>query len=122
VASSQYFIETGNDHLGKYRRVTGRTRREVELKASEQLQRWNEQEARARQREAVADAKDYATRRSRTSASSSSIGLARRRSGSCAGATLPSGCPTRCPPLAWCWHRRSTTWREARRARRSPRP
>jgi len=64
VASSQYFIEIGNDHLGKYRRVTGRTRREVELKASEQLQRWSEREARARQREAVADAKDYAMQES----------------------------------------------------------
>jgi restriction system protein len=60
VAQVQYWIEIGNDYLGKYRRVTGRTRREVELKAAEQLQRWSEQETRARHREAVADAKEEA--------------------------------------------------------------
>jgi hypothetical protein len=60
VAQSQYWIEITNEHLDKYRKVTGRTRREVELKAHEQLQRWADQEARARQRAAVADAKEQA--------------------------------------------------------------
>jgi restriction system protein len=60
VASSQYFVEIQNDYLGKFRRVTGRTRYEVEVKVAEQLQRWSEQEARARRREAVNDAKAYA--------------------------------------------------------------
>jgi restriction system protein len=60
VAQNYYWIEIGNQYLGKYRKVTGRTRREVELKAAEQLQRWEEQEARARVREAVADAKEQA--------------------------------------------------------------
>jgi restriction system protein len=61
VASNQYYIEIGNDYLGKYRRVTGMTRREVELKAAEQLQRWSDQETRGRQREAAADAKSLAS-------------------------------------------------------------
>ena len=60
MTQSYYWIEISNQYLGKYRKVTGRTRREVELKAAEQLQRWEEQEARARVREAVADAKDQA--------------------------------------------------------------
>src|SRR5690606_32597846 len=57
---SYYYVEIDNAYLGKHRRVTGRTRREVELKAAEQLQRWSEQEARARDREAVANAKAQA--------------------------------------------------------------
>jgi restriction system protein len=60
VAQSYYWIEITNAYLGKYRKVTGRTRREVELKAAEQLQRWDEQEVRAQLREAVADAKEQA--------------------------------------------------------------
>jgi restriction system protein len=60
VATNQYYIEIANDYLGKYRRITGRTRREVELKAAEQRQRWSEQELRARQREEVADSKALA--------------------------------------------------------------
>jgi restriction system protein len=60
VAQSYYWIEISNGYLGKYRKVTGRTRREVELKAAEQLQRWDEQESRARIRAAVADAKEEA--------------------------------------------------------------
>lgn len=60
MAQNYYWIEISNQYLGKYRKVTGRTRREVELKAAEQLQRWEEQEARARVREAVADAKEQA--------------------------------------------------------------
>jgi restriction system protein len=60
VAQSYYWIEISNQYLGKYRKVTGRTRREVELKAAEQLQRWEEQEARAFVREAAADAKEQA--------------------------------------------------------------
>lgn len=60
MGQSYYWIEISSQYLGKYRKVTGRTRREVELKAAEQLQRWEEQEARARVREAVADAKEQA--------------------------------------------------------------
>jgi restriction system protein len=60
LAQSYYFIEIQNEYLGKHRRVTGRTRREVEIKAAEQLQRWSEQEARAREREAIANAKEQA--------------------------------------------------------------
>jgi restriction system protein len=60
MAQAQYFIEIGNEYLGKYRRVTGRTRREVELKAAEQVQRWSEQEQRARERAAIADMREEA--------------------------------------------------------------
>jgi restriction system protein len=60
MAQSYYFVEISNDYLGKHRRVTGRTRREVELKALEQLQRWDAQETRARERASVADAKERA--------------------------------------------------------------
>jgi restriction system protein len=60
VGQSYYFIEISNGYLGKYRRVTGRTRREVELKVGEQLQRWDAQEERARHRDAVAGAKERA--------------------------------------------------------------
>jgi restriction system protein len=60
LASSQYWIEISNSYLGKHRRVTGRTRREVKLKANEQLQRWSEQEARARHRAMVSDARQAA--------------------------------------------------------------
>lgn len=60
MAQSYYWIEITNEYLGKYRKVTGRTKREVELKASEQLLRWSEQEDRARARDAVADAKAQA--------------------------------------------------------------
>lgn len=60
MAQRYYWIEITNDHLGKYRKITGRTRREIELKAAEQLQRWEDQEARARARGAVADAKERA--------------------------------------------------------------
>ena len=45
LASCQYSVEVQNQYLGKFRRVTGRSRREVEIKAAEQLQRWSEQEA-----------------------------------------------------------------------------
>jgi restriction system protein len=60
MAQQYYWIEITNDYLGKYRKVTGRTRREVELKAGEQVQRWADQEMRARQRAAIADAKEQA--------------------------------------------------------------
>jgi restriction system protein len=71
VAQTQYFIEITSPYLGKYRKVTGRTKREVELKAAEQLQRWDEQEARARARDAAADAKEQA--RLQTEASQAAI-------------------------------------------------
>lgn len=60
MASYQYSLEVQNQYLGKFRRVTGRSRREVEIKSAEQLQRWSEQEARARHRAANADAKEAA--------------------------------------------------------------
>jgi restriction system protein len=60
MAQSQYYVEIYNDYLKKHRRVTGRTRGEVELKVQEQLQRWNEQETRAREREAIADLRERA--------------------------------------------------------------
>lgn len=53
-------MEIYNDYLKKHRRVTGRTRREVELKVLEQQQRWSEQERRARERDAVADVRERA--------------------------------------------------------------
>src|SRR5215203_3387750 len=43
------------DHLGKYKRVTGRTPREVEAKATEQVLKWAQEEERARERAAIAD-------------------------------------------------------------------
>jgi restriction system protein len=52
-----YYVEVRNSYLGKYRRVTGRTRSEAELKANQLALQWEEQEARARYRQAVADAK-----------------------------------------------------------------
>ena len=51
MAQAQYWTEITNDYLGKHRRITGRSRREVELKAAEQLHRWSEQEMRAREQE-----------------------------------------------------------------------
>lgn len=60
MAQAQYYVEIQNKYLNKHRRVTGRTRREVEIKAAEQVQRWSEQELRAREREAVADLKEQA--------------------------------------------------------------
>lgn len=60
MAQAQYYVEIYNDYLKKHRRVTGRTRREVELKVIEQKQRWSEQERRAREREAIADARERA--------------------------------------------------------------
>jgi restriction system protein len=60
LASNYYYVEITNEYLGKYRRITGRTRRELELKAAEQHQRWSEQEVRARHRDAVAATKDAA--------------------------------------------------------------
>jgi restriction system protein len=61
VTTYQYSVEVQNEYLGKFRRVTGRSRREVQIKAAEQIQRWNEQEARARLRAVNADAKESAT-------------------------------------------------------------
>lgn len=60
MAQNYYWFEITNDYLGKYRKVTGRTKREAEIKALEQLQRWADQEDRARLRAAVADAKEQA--------------------------------------------------------------
>ena len=60
MASLSYYIEINNEYLGKYKRVTGRTPREVELKASEQLLRWAREEERARERAAVTNEKERA--------------------------------------------------------------
>jgi restriction system protein len=60
MATLNYYVEINNEYLGKYKRVTGRTRREVELKASEQLLRWAREEERTRERNAVADEKERA--------------------------------------------------------------
>jgi restriction system protein len=57
MAQSYYYTEVRNTYLGRYQRVTGRTRGEAELKASLLQQRWQEQEGRARYRQAVADLK-----------------------------------------------------------------
>jgi restriction system protein len=60
VARLSYYVEIRNDYLGKYKRVTGRTRREVEFKANEQLLRWAQQEERERERATVADERERA--------------------------------------------------------------
>lgn len=60
MATYQYSVEVQNGYLGKYRRVTGRSRQEVQIRANEQLQRWSEQEARARLRAANENARDAA--------------------------------------------------------------
>ncbi len=49
VAKPSYYVEISNDYLGERKRVKGRTPREVEAKATEQLLRWY-QEERARGR------------------------------------------------------------------------
>jgi len=60
MAQAQYYVEIYNDYLEKHRRVTGRTRREVQLKVLEQQQRWSEQERRSRERDAIADVRERA--------------------------------------------------------------
>ena len=60
MASLSYYVEINNEYLGKYKRVTGRTRREVELKASEQLLRWAREEERARERAGITNEKERA--------------------------------------------------------------
>lgn len=67
MGQTYYFIEISNDYLGRYRKITGRSKREVEFKAADQLQRWAAQEERERERRiraeartAVEDAKEQA--------------------------------------------------------------
>ena len=60
MARSSYYVEINNEYLSKYKRVTGRTPREVEAKAREQLLRWAQEEERARERAALADVKERA--------------------------------------------------------------
>lgn len=60
MAKPSYYVEISNEYLGKHKRVTGRTPREVEAKATEQLLRWYQEEERARERAAVADVKERA--------------------------------------------------------------
>lgn len=40
MAKPSYYVEISNDYLGKHKRVTGRTPREVQAKSTEQLLRW----------------------------------------------------------------------------------
>jgi restriction system protein len=60
MAKLSYYVEVRNDYLGKYRRITGRSPREVEAKGTEQILRWAQEEERARERAAVADEKQRA--------------------------------------------------------------
>jgi restriction system protein len=60
MARLSYYVDISNSYLGKHKRVTGRTPREVEAKATEQLLRWAQEEERARERAAVADEKERA--------------------------------------------------------------
>lgn len=46
MASQSYYIEISNDCLGKHKRMTGRTPREVQAKSTEQLLRWYQEEER----------------------------------------------------------------------------
>src|SRR6266571_2496633 len=63
MAQYSYYFDVYNEHLGKYRRVRGRTKREARYKAELQIAQWAEQEQRARHRQAVADAKAEAIAR-----------------------------------------------------------
>ena len=58
MAKPSYYVEISNEYLGKYKRVTGRTPREVQAKSTEQLLRWYQEEERARERAALADLKE----------------------------------------------------------------
>lgn len=60
MASHSYYVEIGNEYLGKYKRVTGRTPREVEAKATEQVLRWAQEEERVRERTSIANLKERA--------------------------------------------------------------
>jgi hypothetical protein len=60
MAQNYYSVEIQNEYLGKFRRVTGRTRQEVQLKAADQLLRWHAQELRAKERAELADMKQMA--------------------------------------------------------------
>ena len=60
MARTSYYVEIGNEYLSKHKRVTGRTPREVEAKATEQILRWAQEEERARERAAVADLRERA--------------------------------------------------------------
>lgn len=58
MAKPSYYVEISNDYLGKHKRVTGRTPREVQAKSTEQLLRWYQEEERARERAALTDLKE----------------------------------------------------------------
>jgi len=60
MARLSYYVDIGNEYLGKHKRVTGRTPKEVQAKATEQVLRWAQEEQRARERAAVADEKERA--------------------------------------------------------------
>lgn len=60
MATLNYYVEINNEYLGKYKRVNGRTRKEVEFKASEQLLRWAREEERTRERNAIVNEKERA--------------------------------------------------------------
>lgn len=60
MAKLSYYVEIRNDYLGKSKRVTGRSRQEIQYKATEQLLRWAQEEDRARERATIADEKERA--------------------------------------------------------------
>ena len=60
MARQSYYVEISNDYLGKHKRVTGRTPREVQAKSTEQLLRWYQEEERTRERAALVDLKERA--------------------------------------------------------------
>jgi restriction system protein len=60
MARLSYYVDISNEYLGKHKRVTGRSPREVEAKVTEQLLRWVQEEERARERAAIADEKERA--------------------------------------------------------------
>ncbi len=50
MAKLSYYVDIGNEYLGKHKCVTGRTPKEVQAKATEQVPRWAQEEERARGR------------------------------------------------------------------------
>lgn len=61
-----YYSKTiSNKFLGVSKEVKGMTHYEVEIKALNQLKKWDEQEARARERERITDMKERAEHNNR---------------------------------------------------------
>ncbi|PTX53969.1 restriction system protein [Melghirimyces profundicolus] len=55
-----YYLTLSNDYLGKVKEIKGASPYEVDLKATEQLRKWHEQEMRERERERIQDLKEQA--------------------------------------------------------------